>query len=40
MRGTCAPQACWADDVESYALNEVAVNWNAPLAWVAAWLDQ
>jgi endoglucanase len=40
MRGTCAPQACWADDVESYALNEVAVNWNAPLVWVAAWLDQ
>jgi endoglucanase len=40
MRGTCAPQACWADDVESYALNEVAVNWNAPLVWIAAWLDQ
>ena len=40
MRGTCAPQACWVDDVESYALNEVAVNWNAPLVWVAAWLDQ
>ncbi|MFT4955969.1 MAG: endoglucanase [Brevundimonas sp.] len=40
MQGSCAPQACWADHFESYAMNEVAINWNAPLAWVAAWLDQ
>lgn len=39
MRGKCAPQTCWADDVHAYALNEVAINWNAPLFWVAAWLD-
>lgn len=39
MRGKCAPQTCWADDVNAYALNEVAINWNAPLFWVAAWLD-
>jgi endoglucanase len=38
MRGKCAPQTCWADHVEAYALNEVAINWNAPLVWVAAWL--
>ena len=25
------------DDVNSYSTNEVAVNWNAPLAWVASW---
>ena len=24
----------------SSSTNEVAVNWNAPLAWVAFWLDQ
>ncbi|MFN7054937.1 glycoside hydrolase family 9 protein [Hyphomonas sp.] len=40
MRGTCAPMACWADDVASYALNEVAINWNAPLAALAIFLDQ
>jgi endoglucanase len=38
-QGKCAPQRCWADDVNAYALNEVAINWNAPLFWVAAWLD-
>jgi endoglucanase len=36
----CAPQACWADEVEAYSLNEVAINWNAPLVWVAAFLDE
>jgi endoglucanase len=36
MAGKCAPQRCWADRVEAYALNEVAINWNAPLVWVAA----
>ena len=39
MKGKCAPQTCWADDINAYALNEVAVNWNAPLFWVAAWAD-
>jgi endoglucanase len=27
------------DDIHAYALNEVAINWNAPLVWVAAYLD-
>jgi len=39
MKGRCAPQRCWVDDVHAYALNEVAINWNAPLVWVAAYLD-
>lgn len=39
MKGKCAPMACWADDVESYAMNEVAINWNAPLAALAIYLD-
>ncbi|WP_181957476.1 glycoside hydrolase family 9 protein [Streptomyces paludis] len=34
LRG-CAPAACYIDDIESYSTNEVAVNWNAPLAWAA-----
>jgi len=40
LKGRCAPQRCWADDVHAYALNEVAINWNAPLVWVAAWLAE
>ena len=34
----CAPQTCWVDDARSFTTNEVAINWNAPLVWVAAWL--
>ena len=40
LKGTCAAMACWADDARSYALNEVAINWNAPLAALAIFLDQ
>ncbi|MFE1794056.1 glycoside hydrolase family 9 protein [Streptomyces sp. NPDC059525] len=32
----CAPAACYADDIGSYSTNEVAINWNASLAWLAA----
>ncbi|WP_413760131.1 glycoside hydrolase family 9 protein [Streptomyces sp. MMBL 11-3] len=32
----CAPAACYIDDIGSYSTNEVTVNWNAPLAWLAA----
>jgi endoglucanase len=35
----CPPQTCYADNVDSYSTNEVAINWNAPLAWDAAFLD-
>jgi endoglucanase len=30
----------YVDDIESYSTNEVAINWNAPLTWVAAYLDE
>ena len=39
LRGKCRPQLCWVDDSHAYALNEVAVNWNAPFFWIAAFLD-
>jgi endoglucanase len=29
----------YLDLIGSFATNEVAINWNAPLAWVANWLD-
>ena len=38
--GGCAPQKCYFDNVESWSTNEVAINWNAPLAWLAAFADE
>ncbi|MFI6895902.1 glycoside hydrolase family 9 protein [Streptomyces sp. NPDC050256] len=35
----CAAAMCYLDDIGSYATNEVAINWNAPLAFVASYLD-
>jgi endoglucanase len=29
---------CFADDTGSYASNEIAINWNAPLVYVLAGL--
>ncbi|MFT4254319.1 MAG: glycoside hydrolase family 9 protein [Caulobacter sp.] len=40
MQGKCAAQTCWTDDVGAFTQNEVAVNWNAPFFWVAAFLDE
>ncbi len=35
----CPPQRCYVDHVDAWSVNEVAINWNAPLAWLAAFLD-
>jgi endoglucanase len=35
----CAPAKCYIDDIGSWSTNEVAVNWNSALAWVAAFAD-
>jgi endoglucanase len=37
--GGCPPQTCYVDNTDSYSTNEVAINWNAALAWTAAFLD-
>lgn len=34
----CAPQACYIDHHKSFSTNEIAVNWNAALSWVSAFL--
>ncbi|MDG4798658.1 glycoside hydrolase family 9 protein [Micromonospora sp. WMMD1082] len=34
----CAPMFCYVDDIASYATNEVAINWNSALAWLASFL--
>ena len=38
--GSARPQMCWRDDIRAFSLNEVAINWNAPLVWVSAWLAE
>nr|WP_218904305.1 glycoside hydrolase family 9 protein [Allostreptomyces psammosilenae] len=35
----CAPAMCYIDDIGSWATNEITINWNAPLAFVASYLD-
>ncbi|MET9803185.1 glycoside hydrolase family 9 protein [Streptomyces sp. NPDC006368] len=35
----CAPAMCYIDHIESWSTNEITINWNAPLAWVAAYVD-
>lgn len=37
--GARPPQRCYVDHVDAWSVNEVAINWNAPLAWLAAFLD-
>ena len=34
----CAPMFCYVDDINSYSTNEVAINWNSALAWIASFL--
>lgn len=34
------PQKCFVDHIEAWSVNEVAINWNAPLAWVAIFLRE
>jgi len=36
----CKPEKCYLDELPAYSVNEVAINWNASLAWVAAYLAQ
>ena len=30
----------YSDDARSYSTNEVCINWNSPLVWTTAWLDE
>ncbi|MFD2766093.1 glycoside hydrolase family 9 protein [Micromonospora eburnea] len=34
----CEPMFCYIDDINSYSTNEVAINWNSALAWLASFL--
>ena len=35
---TCAPQFCYVDEIGAWGVNELTINWNAPLAQVASFL--
>jgi len=34
----CVAQFCYLDDINSYATNEITINWNSGLSWVASFL--
>jgi endoglucanase len=35
----CIGQTCYVDHADAYSVNEVAINWNAGLSWLAAYLN-
>jgi endoglucanase len=36
----CAPQKCFLDNQGAWSVNEITINWNAPLVWITAFLDE
>ena len=38
-RGTLASQKCYVDSAEAWSVNEITINWNAPLVWMASYMD-
>lgn len=40
LPGARPAQKCYMDNIESWSTNEITINWNAPLAWVSAYLDE
>lgn len=36
----CQPQKCFMDHIEAWSVNEITINWNAPFAFMAAFLDE
>jgi endoglucanase len=38
-RGTLANQKCYVDNAEAWSVNEVTINWNAPLAWMTSFME-
>jgi endoglucanase len=36
FKNGCPAQLCYIDDIGSWSTNEITINWNAPLSWVAS----
>lgn len=34
----CTPQMCYVDHIQSWATNEITVNWNSAMSWVASFV--
>ena len=34
----CTPQRCYVDDIEAWSVNEITVNWNSALSWIASFV--
>jgi endoglucanase len=34
----CPPQQCYVDDIQSWSTNEITINWNSALSWVASFV--
>ncbi len=34
----CAPQFCYTDSIHSWSTNEITVNWNSAMSWVASFI--
>jgi endoglucanase len=34
----CAAQFCYVDDIGSWSTNEITVNWNSAMSWVASFV--
>jgi endoglucanase len=34
------PQRCFVDDIQASSVNDVAINWNSALAWLANWIAE
>ncbi|EHY9857447.1 glycoside hydrolase family 9 protein [Vibrio parahaemolyticus] len=40
LKGNCTGQSCYRDNINAWTLNEITINWNAPLVWVTSALDE
>lgn len=40
LSSSLPPQKCFVDHIDAWSVNEVTINWNAPLAWVAVFLSE
>lgn len=38
QKGEIAPAKCYQDHIEAWSVNECTINWNAPLAWLTAFV--
>ena len=37
--GDLAPMRCYYDNCDAWSVNEITINWNSPLVWVASFMD-